>query len=88
MNEAEFRAGLEADGYQIMKVTWAAGRVNDSHAHDFHAKLMCVEGTVQITTSEGETAYKPGDQFAVPAGTTHRESVGPKGAKLVVGRKY
>ncbi len=87
MNAAEFRAELERGGYTIREVTWEAGRVNDSHAHDFDAKLMCVAGSVQITTPDGEFSCKPGDRLDVAVGTVHREVTGPEGARLVVGRK-
>ena len=87
MNEAEFRAELESDGYTVNEVTWEAGLINDSHTHDFSAKLMCVAGSVQITTPKGEFSCTPGDRLKVSAGTGHREVVGPEGARLVAGRK-
>ena len=88
VNEAAFRSELEADGYEVIAVTWDVGHADRAHSHKFSAKLLCVEGSVQVRTDAGVTTYKPGDQFEMTAGTNHRELVGLQGARLVVGRKY
>ena len=87
MNEATFRAELEAEGYAVGEVTWEAGLVNDTHTHDFSAKVMCVEGSISLTTPAGEKLCQPGDWVEVAAGVEHREAVGPDGVRLLVGRK-
>ena len=88
MIETQFRADLEAGGYEVREVTWEAGQTNDAHAHEFSAKLLCVAGSVQIFTDSGERTYKVGEHFEMSAGAVHREVAGAEGARLVVGRKY
>jgi len=88
VSEAAFRAELEAGGYEVIDVTWDVGHAERAHAHKFSAKLLCVQGSVQICTDAGASTYEPGDQFEMTAGMNHRELVGSQGVRLVVGRKY
>ena len=87
MDEAKFRAELEANGYTVLERTWEPGTVNDSHAHDFSARLLCLEGSMEVTTSGTTQSCQPGDKIEVMAGVVHREVVGPEGVRLLVGRR-
>lgn len=85
--EADFRAGLERDGFTVLEVNWSAAKVNAMHTHDFSARLLCTSGTVTIETADGVRTYQAGEQFDMPAGRAHGETAGVDGAQLVVGRR-
>ncbi len=87
MNEADFRTEIEAQGYTLNERTWEAGVVNDTHTHPFSAKLLCVDGSIELTTPDGTFTCRSGDRIDVDAGVEHREVVGPQGVRLLVGRK-
>jgi quercetin dioxygenase-like cupin family protein len=86
--EAEFRAELERDGFTVSEVTWAPGKDNPTHTHDFSARLLCVEGSFTFETPDGPKTRNPGEVMYVTAGTPHAERVGAQGARLVVGRSW
>jgi quercetin dioxygenase-like cupin family protein len=85
--EADFRAGLEQDGYAISESSRAAGTVNKMHSHAFAARLLCTGGSLEVVTADGASVYGPGDVCVMAAGTMHEERIGPDGVALVVGRK-
>ncbi|MBT6273935.1 MAG: hypothetical protein HOI95_07360 [Chromatiales bacterium] len=88
MTEAQFRAELEAGGYAIQEVTWDAGKVNPKHTHDFSARLMCLEGTVRITTADADRQCAVGDTIEITALTEHTEEIGREGVRLLIGRLH
>ena len=86
--QKEFRESLENDGFAISEVTHAAGKFNDKHAHEFTARVMCLEGSITIATDDGSTTCGPGDFIEMKAGREHTERVGENGARLLVGRLH
>ena len=71
----------------MLERTWEPGTVNDSHAHDLSARLLCLEGGMEVSTPDGTQRCQPGDTIAVTTGVVHREVVGPEGVRLLVGRR-
>ena len=87
MNEAEFRAVLDARGCtRIGLVEWEPGRLSPEHAHEFTALGLVLEGGFTLRTPTGARVLRPGDTFELAAGIPHVEDVGDQGARLLSGR--
>ena len=88
MEESEFRRQLEADGYTEQRwVDWPADTFNDTHSHDFDARVLICAGEISVTTDAGTFTCGPGDSHALRAGTPHTETVGPNGVRFLAGTK-
>ena len=61
---------------------------NTTHSHDYAIRGVVLDGLFIVTQDGQAVSYRAGETFAVPAGRSHSESVGPNGARIVVGRKY
>jgi hypothetical protein len=88
MNENQFEAQLKADGYteietQNLEPRPAKGR----HRHLFAVRGLVLSGAFVVTKDEPVT-FEPGEIFSVSLGELHDESIGPEGARVLVGRKY
>ena len=89
MNESEFEAHLKADGFQeIEKQTLAPRPGKGRHRHLFAVRGMVLSGTFLVTQTGDAVTYGPGQIFAVDDGELHDESVGPDGARVLVGKKF
>ena len=89
MNEIEFEAKLGADGYTEIETQDLQPRpAKGQHGHPFSIRGLVLAGTFIVTQDSQRTIYKPGDVFAVDHEHPHDESIGPEGARVLVGRKY
>jgi len=89
MNEAMFETELKSSGYsQIESRSIDPRPVNASHAHDYDIRGLVIDGIFIVNQSDAPVTYRAGDIFAVPAGKSHTEEIGPQGARILVGRKY
>lgn len=88
MNETEFRAALQADGYdEVLVKTFETHQPDPMHTHDFDARVFVVAGQLMLET-EGQpnATFRPGQMCDVPRGTRHREHYWPA-STIVVGRR-
>jgi quercetin dioxygenase-like cupin family protein len=89
MDIREFEARLKADGYQEIETQDLAGRPGKGrHRHPFAIRGPVLSGTFLVMQSGDPVTYGPGQVFAVDEGELHDESVGPDGARVLVGRKF
>lgn len=89
MDRATFEAAVTKDGYQVVQVSMKPDAVNPTHAHDFHARLLVVEGAMTIDREGAPTqTYQAGETFEMPLGCRHSETAGPAGATYVAGRLF
>jgi quercetin dioxygenase-like cupin family protein len=89
MNEIAFEAKLKADGYtEIESQTLEPRPAKGEHGHPFSIRGLVLAGTFIVNQDDQHTVYRPGDVFAVAQGHPHDESVGPEGARILVGRKF
>ena len=89
MNEHDFEVQLRADGYteiesQTLEVRLGKGR----HRHPFAIRGLVVSGTFNVMLDDEPVAYGAGEIFSVAEGRLHDESIGPEGARILVGRKF
>jgi quercetin dioxygenase-like cupin family protein len=89
MRQDAFEAELRSAGYtEIETKTLDPRPANAGHAHEYDIKGLVLDG-VFIVIQDGQPApHHAGDIFAVPAGRSHSEEIGPQGARILVGRKY
>jgi len=89
MNEIEFEAKLRADRYTKIETQKLEPRpAKGEHGHPFSIRGLVLAGTFIVTQDNQRTVYQPGQVFAVAQGHPHDESIGPEGARLLVGRKF
>jgi quercetin dioxygenase-like cupin family protein len=89
MDLREFDARLKADGYQEIETQDLAARPGKGrHRHPFAKRGLVLSGRFPVTQSGDPIIYGPGQLFAVDEGELHDESVGPDGARVLVGQKF
>jgi quercetin dioxygenase-like cupin family protein len=89
MNENDFAAGLIADGYTEIATQRLEPRpAEGQHGHHFAIRGLVLAGSFTVTQDNQPTTYRPGQVFTVADGHPHDESVGPEGARVIIGRKY
>ena len=89
MNEHDFEAQLRADGYtEIESQTLEARPGKGRHRHLFAIRGLVLSGTFNVTLDSEPVAHGPGQIFSVAEGQLHDESIGPEGARILVGRKF
>jgi hypothetical protein len=89
MNEREFEAQLKADGYQEIELQELVPRPGKGrHRHHFAIRGLVLSGTFLVTQDSDPVTYGLGQTFSVAEGELHDESIGPGGARVLVGRKF
>jgi quercetin dioxygenase-like cupin family protein len=89
MQQRVFEAELQSAGYtEIESKTLDPRPANAGHAHDYDIRRLVLDGIFIVNQGGNPVTYRVGEVFAVPAGKSHTEEVGPNGARIVVGRKY
>jgi quercetin dioxygenase-like cupin family protein len=88
-NESDFEAQLKADGFSEIETQSLEPRPGKGrHRHLFSIRGLVLSGTFVVTTDAEPVTHGAGQVFAVPEGQLHDESIGPEGARILVGRKY
>ena len=89
MNESDFTAQLKADGFTEIDTQSLDPRPGKGrHRHLFEIRGLVLSGTFVVTIDSEPVTHTAGQIFAVAEGQLHDESIGPEGARVLVGRKY
>lgn len=89
MDQSQFEAQLKADGFQEIELQDLAPRPGKGrHRHHFAIRGLVLSGAFFVTQTGDPVTYGPGQIFAVAEGELHDESIGPDGARVLVGRKF
>jgi quercetin dioxygenase-like cupin family protein len=89
MDRTIFENELREEGYgEVVERRMEPGAVNRTHAHEFDARLLVLDGAMTIAAQGDERTYRAGDIFEMPAGRPHSETAGPDGAHYLAGRRY
>ena len=89
MDRTSFENGLRDEGYgEVVDRRMHPSEVNRTHAHEFDARLLVLEGAMTIAAEGGEQTYRAGETFEMPAGRQHSETAGPDGVRYLAGRRY
>ena len=86
MQQRVFEAELKSAGYTEIESKTLDPK--SGHAHDYDIKGLVLDGVFIVYQDGNAVTYRAGEVFAVPAGKSHTEEIGPNGARIVVGRKY
>jgi len=88
MERAAFEARVGQQGYgEVLDREMAANTVNQTHAHEFDAQLLILDGEMTIVRDGKPQTFRVGDTCEVPAGTTHEERVGAQGVRYLAARR-
>lgn len=87
MDQEQFAARVQAEGYGIVTREVEPGFALPEHHHDWDAKGLVLGGSFTIGYGGESRTYAVGEVFALAKGTPHTESAGPEGARLVVARR-
>lgn len=89
MNQAEWIKKLEAEGFTGLTVVTNKADIDfGEHTHDQHTVHVILVGELILTENGGVEKIKPGQQFEIPAGTTHSAKTGPdEVCTMIVGVK-
>lgn len=79
---------LTDEGYKDLTV-WEVGPDTDfgQNTHDQVTVHVILKGELTMTDIHESITLYEGDQFEIPAGTTHSAMCGPDGLKMIVGTK-
>ncbi len=89
MNASDFEAQLRADGYTEIELQDLAPRPGKGrHRHLFDIRGLVLAGAFTVQQDDASVTFEPGQIFVVAEGKLHDESVGPEGARILVGRKF
>jgi len=89
MNEEEFRNLAKEKGYgEIGFQKVGPGPKEEMHAHEHSVLSLVLSGKFIMTTDEGTRVFITGDLCEKPAGTMHREKVGPEGGSFLFAKKF
>ena len=89
MNESQFEADLKADGYTEIETQDLAPRPGKGrHRHLFAIRGLVLSGAFIVTQDSEPVTFGPGQVFALAHGELHDESIGPDGARVLIGRRF
>lgn len=89
MDHAQFEAKLRADGFtDIVMRNMEPGKFNAEHTHEFTARVMVLDGEMELACGGAPRTYRAGEVFEMAAGTPHTEKCGSAGVRYVAGRRY
>ena len=89
MQQDVFEAQLKSAGYVEIETKALDPRsANNGHVHDYDIRGLVLDGIFIVQQDDQPVTYRTGEIFAVPAGRSHTEEIGPQGARILVGRKY
>ena len=79
---------LTDEGYKNLTVCEVAPNTDfGQHTHDQVTVHVILKGELTMTDIHESITLYEGDQFEIPAGTTHSAMCGPDGLKMIVGTK-
>jgi quercetin dioxygenase-like cupin family protein len=87
MNQKDFEADLQREGYQIFYGGLRPDEVNADHSHEWDARVMVIAGEITLTRGGKAETFRVGDSCGVAAGEVHAEHVGPQGVAYIAGRR-
>jgi quercetin dioxygenase-like cupin family protein len=80
-------ADLEAEGLTVAEWTDEPSTHYPPHAHRRDEVLVVLDGSMTMVVEGIERRLGPGDRLELPAGARHTATVGPAGARYLVGRR-
>jgi quercetin dioxygenase-like cupin family protein len=85
--EAQLRATLVAEGYDVLSWSDPAGTTYEPHTHQHDESLWLVSGEMTFGIAGQSYALRAGDRLLLPRGTVHSAVAGVAGASYLVGQR-
>lgn len=84
----QFKTAALARGFdEVLGRQWKPGTVLDTHAHDFAADALVVQGEMWLAVGTDTRRMLPGDTFTLDRAVPHAERYGAEGATYWVARR-
>lgn len=87
MNQSEFEADLNREGYKVSFGGLKANEIEAEHAHDFNVRIMVIGGEITVSRNGRSETFHGGHSCAIAAGEMHTTRVGAQGVAYVAGRR-
>ena len=89
MDETTFRASLAQDGFtEVLVREVPANAALPEHHHAWDARLMVLQGQLQLTRAGGTETFTAGHHCEVLRNQPHAELHGTDGCTRLIGRRY
>ncbi len=89
MNEEEFRKLAKEKGYGEVEFQESdPGPEEEMHAHEHSVLSLVLSGKFTMTTDKWTKVFISGDLCENPAGTMHKEKIGPEGGSYLFAKKF
>src|SRR5690242_20527421 len=75
MNEANMRAWLRSQGYDVARYTYSPGTYFHDHTHSMDKKDSVLVGRFRLIAAGQEFILEAGDSLEIPAGMVHSAEV-------------
>jgi len=85
MNEAEFRAYAEDEGFREPENrNLPPNRFFDTHTHKEDLIVLVAEGTLTVDYGDRQETFTAGDMCQVAPGVEHTDAAGAEGASFIL----
>ncbi len=81
-----FESDLRREGFEIVHGGQKPDFCEETHAHDFDARIMVLGGEITIVRDGKLETFKAGDCCEIPEACQHATKVGPEGVAYIVGK--
>jgi len=88
MDAAAFEAELRRDGYEVLHRDLEPDVAVPEHSHPWDVRLLVLEGEITVDCAGERRTCGVGDTFSLEAGRRHSERFGPRGVRLIAGRRH
>jgi mannose-6-phosphate isomerase-like protein (cupin superfamily) len=85
--ESALREKLEAEGFDVVVWRDRSNWSYEPHAHEHDESLWVLDGNLVLRIEDRDFPLGPGDRMMLPKEVVHDASVGPDGARYLIGAK-
>ncbi len=85
--QAELRAQLESEGFEVFAWSDPPGARYEPHTHDHDESLWIYSGDMVFGIGGRDFTLAAGDRLSLPGGTVHTAVAGERGASYLVGKR-
>jgi quercetin dioxygenase-like cupin family protein len=86
LSREAFESDLRREGFDVVNGGQKPDFVEETHAHDFDARIMVLSGEITIVRDGKLETFKAGDCCEIPEACQHATRVGPEGVAYIVGK--
>ncbi|MGH7785516.1 MAG: cupin domain-containing protein [Candidatus Binatia bacterium] len=87
IDETALSGQLEAEGFEVLRWSDAAGADYQPHSHDHDESLWVLDGEITFGAGGQTLRLAAGDRLMLPRGTVHTAQAGAAGATYLIGQK-